>query len=219
MRSFFYVLCAGIFCFISCTQDKLEINNYLVCPVFSYEDESGKAEFRICAFVQTAGEIGYLKLIQLSSENLDLVWTISDFQYIYSSQGKWAGSSALRIPRNSSLPHGKFLLTIVDSTTDIVEKSIYLNYPKKILMENYKTFLTLEDYQKVLQQYIVFYDVDGMLLHCEPKSAEKSISLYAENISDAVLMRTLWISNDKTYAVLSPPLNLDKKAKSAKKKS
>ena len=58
-----------------------------------------------------------------------------------------------------------------------------------------------------------------MLLHCEPKSAEKSISLYAENISNAVLMRTLWISNDKTYAVLSPPLNLDKKAKSAKKKS
>ncbi len=208
MRYSLCVLCACVLCFFSCTQNKLEIVNSVVCPVFSYERESSAPSFHLGAYVRTSNEIGYLKLLQINSETGGFTWTVTDFQYVYSSNGKWAGTSALCVPGRLILPNGRIKLTAVDADSQTVERTFNLSYPKELLTLDYKSFLNAEDYQKVSQQYIVFYDKDGTLLNCTLKTDVPDINEYAKTIQNAVTARTLWFAKDKSFAVLSPPLAL-----------
>ena len=208
MRNSIYVLCACLLCMVSCTQSKLEIVNSIVCPVFSYGTESGSPSFHLGAYVRTSTEPGYLKLLQIYSETGGFTWTVSDFQYIYSSNGKWAGSSALCVPGRLILPNGRIKLTAINADSQTVERTFNLSYPKKLLSLDYKSFLRSEDYQKVSQQYIVFYDKDGTLLNCTLQTDVPDINEYAKTIQNAVTARTLWFAKDKSFAVLSPPLAL-----------
>lgn len=208
MRYSLCVLCALIFSLVSCTQNKLEIVNSLVCPVFSYETETSYADFHLAAYIQTFNELGYLKLLQINAEDTGCTWTISDFQYIYSSHGKWAGSSALCIPRKVLMPEGRIKLTAVNADSQTVEKMYNLSYSKQLLSLSYKSFLKAEGYHKVLEEYIVFYDMDGVLICCEAEKNVGDMQKYAEKLPAAVTTRTLWVANDKSYAVLSPPLPL-----------
>lgn len=208
MRNSLCVLCALVLCMVSCTQNKLEIVNSIVCPVFSYESESGNPSLHLGAYVRTSNEIGYLKLLQIYSETGGFTWTVSDFQYIYSSNGKWAGTSALCVPGRLILPNGRIRLTAVDADSQTVERIFNLSYPKKLLSLDYKSFLRSEDYQKVSQQYIVFYDKDGTLLNCTLQTDVPDINEYAKTIQNAVTARTLWFAKDKSFAVLSPVLAL-----------
>ena len=208
MRYSLCVLCACVLCFFSCTQNKLEIVNSVVCPVFSYERETTAPSFHLGAYVRTSNEIGYLKLLQINSETGGFTWTVTDFQYVYSSNGKWAGTSGLCVPGRLILPNGRIKLTAVDADSQTVERTFNLSYPKKLLSLDYKSFLNAEDYQKVSQQYIVFYDKDGTLLNCTLKTDVPDINEYAKTIQNAVTARTLWFAKDKSFAVLSPPLAL-----------
>ena len=62
------------------------------------------------------------------------------------------------MPRGAALPEGKVKLTAINADSQTIERTFNISYPKKLLSIDYKTFLSSEDYQKVVQQYIVFYD-------------------------------------------------------------
>lgn len=217
MRHSLYALCAPVLLTlalyaVSCTQSKLDLINSIVCPVFSYGAENAVPSFHLCAYVRTSTEPGYLKLLQLESESTGCKWTVSDFQYVYSSNGKWAGSSSLSVPRRLPLPNGLVKLTAVNADSQTIERTHNLSYPKNLLTLDYKGFLSSEDYQKLSQQYIVFYDADGVLLGCALQKDVADADEYAKGMQNAAATRTLWFAKDKSFAVLSPPRALVEKA-------
>lgn len=205
MRHFLCVLCALLLlCFFSCTQNKFEISNSIICPVYSFETENEVPDCWLTAFVKPTGELGYLKLFCLYSEQTEYTWNISDFQYICTPQGNWAGVSGICAPRYEKLPSGKYKLTVISSSSETSEISASVNLQNEIAESNYKQFLSTKGYQKVLQQYIVFYDSDGAILLCDLQNNVPNI-LETGRQNYAVFARTLLIANDKSFAVLSPP--------------
>lgn len=215
MRHSLCVLCAAVLCVfalcaVSCTQSKLELINSIVCPVFAFETESSYASCRLCAYVQTRSEPGYLRMMQIDSENTGYRWNVSQLQYIYSSNGKWAGSSSMYMPRGAALPEGKVRLTAINADSQTVERTFNLDYPKKLLSIDYKTFLSSEDYQKLVQQYIVFYDAEGAVVNCELIKPEKNNQ--EKDVPEAATSRNLFVARDKSFAVLSPAKALAEKA-------
>lgn len=205
MRHFSCVLCALLFAlFVSCTQNKIEIANSIICPVYSFETENDTPDCWLTAFVKTSGELGYLKLLRLYSEQTEYTWNISDFQYVCTPQGNWAGAAGICPPRYENIPSGKYKLTVVSSSSETAEISAFIKLQNEIASKNYKNFLSSKDYQKVLQQYIVFYDSNGAILFCDLQNNVQNIRETARHNS-AVFARTLLIANDKSFAVLSPP--------------
>lgn len=204
-------LCAAALFAVSCTQDKLEIINSIVCPVFSFDSASSSADMHLCAYVQTRTEPGYLKLMQIDLDSIDYRWTVSEFQYIYSMNGKWAGSSSIYMPRRAPFPEGNLRLTAVNADSQTVEKTYNISYPKNLLKTDYNAFLMSEDYQKIAQQYIVFYNAEGAVINCRLINNAKG-NTTEEAVPEAVTSRTLSVAKGRSFAVLSPPVALDVKS-------
>ena len=200
-------LCAAALFAVSCTQDKLEIINSIVCPVFSFDSASSSADMHLCAYVQTRTEPGYLKLMQIDSDSTGYRWTVSEFQYICSMNGKWAGSSSIYMPRRAPFPEGRVKLTAVNADSQTVEKTYNISYPKNLLTIDYNAFLRSEDYQKVAQQYIVFYNAEGAIINCKLMNNANG-NATEEAVPEAVTSRTLSVAKDRSFAVLSPPVAL-----------
>lgn len=166
---FFFFSLAGLFCFVSCSQNVPELTKSNYSVIFDYLEEEKLPSARLSVFMESDSDVRRYNRIQITSKESGFIWDFDEISRLNTNGTQWAGNTNLIVPENEEIPEGLYEIIYynADEKNDLVYMSV--TYDTNLYS------MTSEEVSEYMKKNnaiseIVIYDADGNILYFGTKT-------------------------------------------------